>query len=108
MAGEDNILSHKIRSAEEAREKGKKGGRASGASRRKKRYLRDILAKLLAAKSPDQNISNDEAITVALIGKALSGDVKAYEAIRDTMGEKPTEKAKVEQDTTMRIVWSEQ
>jgi hypothetical protein len=31
------------------------------------------------------------AITVALIEKALQGDTKAFEVIRDTIGQKPKE-----------------
>ena len=32
-----------------------------------------------------------EDITIAMIERALAGDVKAYTALRDTAGEKPTE-----------------
>lgn len=32
-----------------------------------------------------------ESITRAMIEKAAAGDVRAYEAIRDTVGEKPTD-----------------
>ena len=34
------------------------------------------------------------AITVALCQKALKGDTRAYELIRDTVGEKPVETIK--------------
>ena len=42
------------------------------------------------------------AISVALIQKALQGDTKAFEIIRDTIGEKPAEKvmlAEIDQNT---------
>ena len=39
-----------------------------------------------------------EAISVSLIKKAMSGDVRAFEVLRDTIGQKPTDK--VEQTST--------
>lgn len=33
-----------------------------------------------------------ENICLALLGKAQNGDTKAFEVIRDTIGEKPTDK----------------
>ena len=35
--------------------------------------------------------NNQEKISIALIEKALTGDVRAFETIRDTIGEKPTQ-----------------
>ena len=43
-----------------------------------------------------------EAITLAMIKKASTGDVSAFLAIRDTIGEKPTEKQEV--DSTVTVV----
>ena len=37
-----------------------------------------------------------ENICLALINKALSGDVRAFEMIRDTIGENPTAKPQFE------------
>lgn len=34
-------------------------------------------------------MSNAEAIAAALVEKAKAGDVRAFEALRDTVGEKP-------------------
>ena len=90
MAGKNN-LNPPIRSAEEAREKGKKGGIASGKSRRKKKTIRETLEMMLSGKMPD-GMTRQDAIVVALIEKALSGDVRAFEAIRDSIGEKPSDK----------------
>ena len=36
--------------------------------------------------------NTQDNITLALLDKALKGDTKAYEVIRDTVGEKPTDK----------------
>ncbi len=86
MANEQNLIPHNKRSKNEARENGRKGGVASGEARRKRKSLREQLELLL------ENGDTQESIAVALIEKAMKGDVKAFEVIRDTIGEKPVEK----------------
>lgn len=86
MAGKNNL--NPVRSTEEARERGKKGGIASGEARRKKKTIRETLEMMLSGKMPD-GATRQDAIVVALLEKALSGDVRAFEAIRDSIGEKP-------------------
>ncbi len=86
MANERNL--NPVRSENEAREKGKKGGIASGEARRKKKTIRETLEMMLSGKMPD-GATRQDAIVVALLEKALSGDVRAFEAIRDSIGEKP-------------------
>lgn len=92
MANEDNLIP--IRSEEEAREKGRKGGIASGEARRRRKTLREELLALLE----EGDIQNQ--ITLSLLEKAKKGDTKAYEVVRDTIGEKPTDKQEVELKTT--------
>ena len=70
----------------EARENGKKGGIVSGLARRERKALKEQLLLLLENKEIQNNIC------VALIDKAQNGDIKAFEVIRDTIGEKPTDK----------------
>ena len=41
-------------------------------------------------------------MSLALISKALTGDTKAFEVIRDTIGEKPKEQ--IEQKQELKIV----
>lgn len=36
--------------------------------------------------------NTQESIAVALVEKAMSGDVRAFEVLRDTIGEKPVDK----------------
>ena len=76
------------------REEAKKGGIASGESRRRKKLLRECLDELLAKEytSEGKTLTGSEALAVTLIKKALKGDVKAFEVLRDTAGEKPVEK----------------
>ena len=91
-----------VRSKEEARARGSVGGRKSVEARRKKKLLRELLD-LALARVDDGGQTTAEAVTAALVTKALAGDVRAYEVIRDTVGEKPTDK--VAQDTTLEIRW---
>lgn len=94
MANAQNL--RPIRSASEAREKGQKGGFASGEARRARKTVRAELETLLAmhpvnSKGKVSAISYQTGIVVALVKKALRGDTKAFELIRDTIGEKPAE-----------------
>jgi len=98
MAQEDLIPTNK-RTKEEAKELGRKGGLASGKSRRRKRQFRDELEMLLPLtdKGKDgQPIINpltgrkqtvQQSITMQLLLKARKGDVKAAKLILDTLGE---------------------
>ena len=75
-----------IQSEEEAREKGRKGGIASGKARAERKALKEELLLLLSEGDTQKKIS------LSLIQQALDGNTKAFEVIRDTIGEKPVEK----------------
>ena len=81
-------------SAKEAQRRGSLGGKKSGEARREKKALREHLEALLLSKKGDMTTA--EALTLALVEKGLAGDVKAFEVIRDTIGEKPVEKQQQE------------
>ena len=87
MAGKENL--RPVSSKEEARERGRKGGLASGEARRKRKTLKEELLLMLAEGETQQSV------TLALIEKAMSGDTKAFEVIRDTIGEKPVDKVMI-------------
>lgn len=87
MANTENLKS--VRTVEEARELGRKGGIKSGEVRREKKLLRSLLEEALLKETKTGNNAVD--ITNAIIKKAKKGNVKAYEVIRDTIGEKPKE-----------------
>ena len=89
MAGKDNL--RPVSSKEEARERGRKGGLASGEARRKRKTLKEELLLMLSEGETQQSV------TLALIEKAMSGDTKAFEVIRDTIGEKPADKVETKQ-----------
>ena len=89
-----NLVQNKARSPNEARENGKKGGKASGISRRKSKSIRDALKALLTGKvehNGEEMLGND-ALALSMFDKALKGDVQAFKEIRDTVGEKPIER----------------
>lgn len=70
------------------------GGKASGDSRRKTKIMKEMLEYLLEREVVGKNgekITTLEQINVALVNQAKLGDVKAYNAIRDTIGQKPVE-----------------
>ncbi len=100
MAGYENIRDKGFdkRTTEELREITSRAGRASGESRRRKADFRKTLNMLLTAEidNPEwtpilQELGLDStlesAVNMAMIKKALLGDVKAYVAIRDTLGQ---------------------
>lgn len=82
-------------SAEEARRRGALGGKKSAEARKKRKALRELLEVALMMPA-DCGGTRIDSIVSALIGKAETGDTKAFEVIRDTLGEKPTEKLQQE------------
>lgn len=74
------------RSTSEQREIRQKGGIKSGEVRRARKTLKEELLLLL------ENGNTQNKISLALIKKALKGNIKAFEVIRDTIGEKPADK----------------
>lgn len=97
MAGRDNL---KVPTSGEAREYGRKGGKASAAKRAERKTFREGLLLLLNEPLKDKsgNVTDNttqDAIIAALVKKAANGDTRAFEMIRDTIGEKPVQDVKV-------------
>lgn len=98
MANEQNL--QPVRSKSEARERGRAGGKASAAKRAERKTFREGLLLLLneplkdKAGNPTTNTTQD-AIIAALVKRAANGDTRAFEMIRDTIGEKPVQDVKV-------------
>ena len=98
------------RSSDEVREQNRIGGINSGAVRRKKAAMRDYAQFILGIKRKvsdktlqqlrEMGISEEEVTgqTLALMkimDKAIAGDIKAMEFLRDTAGEKPTDNSNI-------------
>lgn len=86
MANAENLKLNSERTPSERQELAQKAGQASGRKRRERKALREELLLLLSKGQMQKKIS------LALLDKALKGDVKAFEVIRDTIGEKPIDK----------------
>ena len=89
LANTENLVSLADRTTEEQRAIASAGGKASGVARRKRKTLKEELLLMLSEGETQQSV------TLALIEKAMSGDTKAFEVIRDTIGEKPVDKVMI-------------
>lgn len=95
MANERNLKPFTSeQSHDEAVKNGKLGGVRSGEARRERRKLREELEYILGQ---DDNNGDTlaHAISMALVEKALAGDVNAFRVIRDTVDGKPIETNKL-------------
>lgn len=106
MANEQNLIPHQFtsdQSREQAAINGRKGGKASGAARRAKRDAK-MIAEMVLDMKPDLPLATLETMrrmglsgkgrpdmrmlaTMAIMQKAMKGDVKAYEFILSLAGE---------------------
>lgn len=91
MANEQNLKPLNKRTKSERREIAKKGGKASGKKRKELKTLKEELLLLLAEGDTQKKIS------LAVIQEALNGNLKAFEVIRDTTGQKCVEKVEISQ-----------
>ena len=89
MANEQNLIPNSERTPSELREMARNGGLASGEASRKRKTLKEELLLMLSEGETQQSV------TIALIEKAMAGDTKAFEVIRDTIGEKPVDKVMI-------------
>lgn len=77
-----------VKTTEEAKEMGRKGGIASGEARRERKAMRDLLEYLLTQKDKSGS-NNDLLVMSALVNKSKAGDVKAIELLLNLIGEGP-------------------
>lgn len=105
------------RSTNEAREWGAKGGKASGVARRKKKALREEFEELLSLTLTNpkliQNLEGlgipvkkdttiQTAILAAMIHQAAKGNVKAFQAIKETVT--PTKKEENVTENSTKVI----
>lgn len=105
-----NLVPQSKRTKNEQREIAKSGGVASGEARRKKKLMREIAQAMLNGALPESMLNEyglepgttgGTAIMLAQIGKALTGDTRAAEFVRDTAGEKPVQEVESSIDVGM-------
>lgn len=85
----DNLVPNEARTPEERRANARKAGIASGDARRAKRTMREVLEVLLETVDKDSDKTNIEVMMASAVRKAMNGDLKAMEFVRDTSGQKP-------------------
>ena len=92
----------------ERRELGARGAAKTNQIREEKRTFAQICE--IIAKLPDEETGelNEIAVINAIFKKAKNGDVSAFAAIRDTMGQKPTDKQEITNTTPQIIVQNEE
>ena len=100
---QENLIPFTERSKEEVRELIRKGGIESGKARRRKKEFKELFNLLLDAEITDERAkkmlnkigiedkTNKMLLVATTFQKALKGDMRAFENIRDTAGEKPKE-----------------
>lgn len=120
VANQENLVPNSERTSEERKKIAIAGGIASGKARREKKAMRETLEYLLAIPLKDgkkagldsiknlasvkgKNISVQEAVMLAQIQKAIKGDTRAVEFLRDTAGENPTTKIEAGLDMDLNI-----
>ena len=103
MPNERNLIP--VRSTEEARERGRNGGRASGEARRRKKSLREAAELYLSLPVSDkrawnklakdgvdpEDVDNQMAIIAGLSIKAAKGDAKAAKVLFELVGDQSGE-----------------
>ena len=100
-------------STSEARKRGKKGGIKSGKVRKEKKAMKETAEMILGLTLKDgtvtalediqsmaaangKNITVQDAIILKQAQKALKGDIRAAEFIRDTSGNRPTNEQRMD------------
>lgn len=83
---EQNLIPLNQRPERERKEIQRKGAEATNRKLRERKTLKEELLLLLSQGDTQQKVS------LALIEKAMAGDTKAFETIRDTCGEKAPDK----------------
>ena len=107
MQNKSNLVPNEARTPEKRRENARKAGKASGEARRKKKEFREVLEELLVLPSAElEGMTNLEAVCVSMLKKAQGGNVYAALFVRDTVGQKPTDK--VAQSGAITIGWDDE
>ena len=118
MANKQNLIPieeiNSRRTREEHRRDSQKGGQKSGEVRRKRKEMKEQMEMLLALpfKSKkefnfmkelgieDDKIDNQMALMVAMYGKALKGDIQAFNTIREVV----QDEKKIEDEDRVQII----
>lgn len=100
-----------FQSGEQAAEMGRRGGLANGETLRQRKAFKQVFGELLEKPLTERQMESidpeimafaqvngvtpNEIMAVVMMLKAMKGDTKAFEIVRDTVGEKPADKQEV-------------
>lgn len=115
MANTQNLIPL---STSKAREIGKKGGINSGIARRNKKRIKEqfemlmsldlqdneLKEQIMSLGIPQEEINIQMALCVAMTQQALQGNIKAFELIRDTIGQNPINEMENEKRETIYFI----
>jgi hypothetical protein len=90
MANEKNLVSLATRPKRERQAIGRLGAAASNKLKKERKKFKEEMLFLLSQGDIQEKIS------LAILEKAKKGDTKAFEVIRDTVGEKPIENMNID------------
>ena len=102
MANEQNLIPLADRPPRERKEICRKGAMATNKKRRERKLFREAIKEALAIKTESGQTIQEIGIT-EILNKYMQGDLKAFEIIRDTIGEKPSDKMQIEQDKPFEV-----
>lgn len=105
MANEQNLIKNEDLTPEQRRKNASKAGKASAKKRQQNKTFKEIINKFLDGQVSDERlkqqmikfgfadkeVSNKSCAVFALWREAIKGNTKAFELLRDTIGEKPIE-----------------
>lgn len=106
--GTENLIPQSRRTKEEQREIARKGGKASGEARRKKRQMKDILENIQSLPAPSKiismfrkngldvpdGISMEEALAYSMLMHSIKGDGRILSLMFDVTGDKRSDQLK--------------
>ena len=102
-----NLIPQNKKSPEERSRIARMGQIASTEAKRRKKTFREAMEAILEKEVLDKNGNKIDlltAISAKQIEKAGKGDTKAFEVIRDTIGQKPVERVEItEGDTKIAV-----
>ena len=102
-----NLIPQNKKSPEERSRIARMGQIASTEAKRRKKTFREAMEAILEKEVLDKNGNKIDlltAISAKQIEKAGKGDTKAFEVIRDTIGQKPVERVEItEWDTKIAV-----
>lgn len=104
-------------SKEEAKEMGRKGGIASGKKRKQQKTFKELFNKFASEQLnndelkdrmreygiTDEDMTNKSAMMFSMFIEALKGNTKAFEIVRDTMGEQIATQLEITQPPVINI-----